>query len=55
VGGYLVGWRVSVAEAGRPVHVEGVFHLVGWSGTWIIDDVYFTGVNGEPLEGWAAF
>ncbi|MFL5329992.1 MAG: hypothetical protein ACJ8C4_13890 [Gemmataceae bacterium] len=54
VGGYLVGCRNTSVEAGRPLHVEGIFHLVQWSGEWKIDELYFTSVNGQAFENWLA-
>lgn len=49
-GGYLVGFRVAFVEAGQPVQMEGVYHLVNFTGEWKIEDLYFTTIDHQPLE-----
>lgn len=50
VGGHYVGFRYHFRDTGTKqlIQGEGVFHLIDADG-WKIDDLFFTGFNGEAL------
>lgn len=50
VGGYLVGYRLSIEPKGEPLSmIEGCFLLKKVDGVWKIEDWYYTSINGQPL------
>lgn len=51
-GGYLVAYRSYAESKAGAETVQGVFHLVGREGRWKIEEVYFTGVNGQAADEW---
>ena len=53
-GGYLVGYRTYSEAKGKGDTVDGAFHLVDREGHWKIEEVYFTGINGQAAEQWIA-
>lgn len=54
VGGYLVGYRMTQREAAGLVEMEGYFHLVNWSGRWMVEDFYVSSFNRQRFEPWVS-
>lgn len=49
-GGRLVGFRMVGTDQGKPVSMDGYLHLLELDEGWRVDELYFTGFDGQAVD-----